>query len=371
MSRGRSRRLWRSPYVFVAAAILFASGLTAGGATLASFNSQTENPATAADGFLGAPSTPRAAVPSGNNALLTWTPATHGLDGQQLWGYDNGTTSTCANPATTLNGAITSSATSLTVASYSAFPASGTFSIEVDDEQMTVTAGAGTATWTVTRGVNGTTAASHASGAPVTLGALLETVGSATANTVTDSSTQLDSPRSTADGHYACYRMVSTRSNATDWTASSSFPASLLGLVPTNVAIAYTTYFNDNNGPATITITYNQNIAYSGPATFYVCLNAGPPFTLTLGSNGSCTAGIGTFSGGSDNSKTYSCKTSTASTSGNQLIVNATGCSSGSGGRGALTGSATYTGTGTTLTSSVGSAGQCTTTPCQLAHTYP
>jgi hypothetical protein len=52
--------------------------------------------------------------------------------------------------------------TTITVASASGFPTSA-FRARIDDEYMDVTAGFGTTTWTVTRGVNGSTAASHAS----------------------------------------------------------------------------------------------------------------------------------------------------------------------------------------------------------------
>lgn len=68
---------------------------------------------------------------------------------------------------TTLNGAITNAQTTITVASASGFPTSGTYRIQVDNELMTVTGGQGTSTWTVTRGVGGTTAAAHSSGAAV------------------------------------------------------------------------------------------------------------------------------------------------------------------------------------------------------------
>ena len=61
---------------------------------------------------------------------------------------------------TTLSGAMNASQTTLSVASSSGFPTT-TFRIRVDDEQMNVTGGFGTNTWTVARGVNGTTAASH------------------------------------------------------------------------------------------------------------------------------------------------------------------------------------------------------------------
>lgn len=63
--------------------------------------------------------------------------------------------------STTLTSAITAAQTSLTVASSTGFPSSQ-FKIRIDDEVMTVTGGYGTTSWTVTRGVSGTTAASHA-----------------------------------------------------------------------------------------------------------------------------------------------------------------------------------------------------------------
>src|SRR5213082_2202547 len=63
--------------------------------------------------------------------------------------------------STTLASAITSSQTSITVASASGFPTSGNFRVRIDDEDMTVTGGQGSTSWTVTRGVNSTTAANH------------------------------------------------------------------------------------------------------------------------------------------------------------------------------------------------------------------
>lgn len=65
----------------------------------------------------------------------------------------------------TLNGAISAAVTSLTVTSASSFPAAP-FTIQVDNEQMTVTAVA-TNTFTVTRGANGTQPASHSNGVAV------------------------------------------------------------------------------------------------------------------------------------------------------------------------------------------------------------
>lgn len=58
-----------------------------------------------------------------------------------------------------------SSNTSMNVASASGFPGSGNYDVQVDTEVMTVTAGQGTTTWTVTRGANGSSAISTISAA--------------------------------------------------------------------------------------------------------------------------------------------------------------------------------------------------------------
>jgi len=64
--------------------------------------------------------------------------------------------------STQLSSAITGSGgTTISVLDYTGFPSTGNYYIMVDEEQMQVTGGQGTATWTVTRGTNGTTAAAH------------------------------------------------------------------------------------------------------------------------------------------------------------------------------------------------------------------
>ncbi len=67
-----------------------------------------------------------------------------------------------------LQSAITSGSTQLTLTSASKFPNLPSFTIKIDSEQLLVTAVSGT-TITVTRGVNGTTAASHNANTTVTL----------------------------------------------------------------------------------------------------------------------------------------------------------------------------------------------------------
>ena len=66
--------------------------------------------------------------------------------------------------STTLNGAIDNAVTELVVSSAAGLPTSGSFRIRIEEELLEVTAGQGTTTWTVTRGADGTTPASHADG---------------------------------------------------------------------------------------------------------------------------------------------------------------------------------------------------------------
>jgi hypothetical protein len=68
--------------------------------------------------------------------------------------------------STALNGAINNSTTSLTVLSGTGAP-SASFRVRVDDELMLVTSVGGGTSWTVTRGIESTSAASHADGATV------------------------------------------------------------------------------------------------------------------------------------------------------------------------------------------------------------
>lgn len=70
------------------------------------------------------------------------------------------------NPVTTLDGAINNSVTNLTVSDASLFPTSGDFTIKIGSELLRVTGVSG-ATFTVTRGSEGTVADSHSNSATV------------------------------------------------------------------------------------------------------------------------------------------------------------------------------------------------------------
>jgi hypothetical protein len=104
----------------------------------------------------------------------TWT-VTRGADGTVAAAYLSGAAVALAKlPATTLTAPVTAAATHVSVASAAGFPATNGFTIEIDNEEMVVTAGAGTTTWTVTRGADGTTAAAHLTGAAATLVTILD-----------------------------------------------------------------------------------------------------------------------------------------------------------------------------------------------------
>lgn len=82
---------------------------------------------------------------------------------------------TSANATTTLNGSITSGSASVVVTSATNFPASGSYYAQIraegsnTTEDVLITAGQGTTTWTITRAQNSTAASAHASGATIFL----------------------------------------------------------------------------------------------------------------------------------------------------------------------------------------------------------
>ena len=65
-----------------------------------------------------------------------------------------------------LAGAMTASTTTMQVTNGASFPSTNGFRVKVEYEIVRVTAGAGSSTWTVTRGVDGTAAVAHGAGVP-------------------------------------------------------------------------------------------------------------------------------------------------------------------------------------------------------------
>ena len=78
--------------------------------------------------------------------------------------YSVGSTAT-----TSLASSMTASTTTMSVASSAGFPTSNGFRVKVNYEIVRVTGGAGTATWTVKRGLDGTVATTHSSSTPVSV----------------------------------------------------------------------------------------------------------------------------------------------------------------------------------------------------------
>lgn len=72
-----------------------------------------------------------------------------------------------AQTVTVTDNPLTAGATTMHVSSATGFPGSGNYLIQIDSEVIQVTGGQGTTTWTITRGTNGTSGASHALGAVV------------------------------------------------------------------------------------------------------------------------------------------------------------------------------------------------------------
>ncbi len=96
-------------------------------------------------------------IAGSSNSILPIAPGTD----PRLW-ERNGN-----RAATTLAAGVTAADDTITVESATGFPFAPTYNIVIDQEEMTVTQIAGGTTWTVRRGVNGTTPADHEKGSGV------------------------------------------------------------------------------------------------------------------------------------------------------------------------------------------------------------
>jgi hypothetical protein len=237
-----------------------------------------------------------------------------------------GPAATGTSCGTTLNGAITNAQTTITVASASGFPTSGNYSIQVDNELMTVTGGQGTTTWTVTRGAGGTSAAAHSSGAAVV---------SATPVTASTSyavgSRLYDSSSDTSAANTDCYDAKTTSSPVSGATygtqlnfnpiANNPFCSTALLYIQEQSTVGASTYDycwfgrgsafgdqspsgEDSNGqcrtPTTLTLsgTYSSGQATYGLTVAALAGNIRSGDTITLAENGTtttCTAAANYF----------------------------------------------------------------------------
>jgi hypothetical protein len=96
------------------AVLLVGAGLAAGALVGFSADTQTQT-STLAGGWLNAPTSLQAPVVRGNGATLTWTPATHDVAAQSIYGTDRGTTTNCtgATYATAFDTGVAANATTV------------------------------------------------------------------------------------------------------------------------------------------------------------------------------------------------------------------------------------------------------------------
>ncbi|HLX32337.1 MAG TPA: hypothetical protein VKR79_06145 [Gaiellaceae bacterium] len=176
--------------------------------------------------------------------------------------------------STTLNGSITSSQTSLTLTSAAGFPSSGNYTIQVDSEQMTVTGGQGTTNLTVTRGVNGTTAAAHNSGATVTQTSITDSQTSLTvasgANFTNGDTVIVDNEEMTLTAGGGTTSWTVTR--AANGTSASSNHANgaTITKVNYNLDTGGTLHGNIDNGDTIKLIQSGNTMTCTAAATYYI-----------------------------------------------------------------------------------------------------
>jgi hypothetical protein len=121
--------------------------------------------------------------------------------GDAAYAADSGT-------ATTLGGNLSSTATTLTVPSAAGFPASAEFRVKIGSEILLVTAGgSGTTTWTVERGMDGTTAAAQSTGAAVTLKRRVDLASCSSAVPAPDPCSELVPTKTSAGADGKSYRV--------------------------------------------------------------------------------------------------------------------------------------------------------------------
>jgi len=173
----------------------------------------------------------------------------------------------------------------------------------------------------------------------------------------TDSSATDSGANSPAFTDWWCYQIVSTLAG-TSWRSVPTTLGSIRLLVPTGVSYNSTGKIKTGT---TITITFNQNITYSGAGSVTVCTWSTTNSVL-IGDAGcaasSDTPTVGRLNGGTVSLTTSIC-TATPTPSGATLSIAITSCSGNGNTANVSSGPVTYIGSVTTVTSSTGSWAQC------------
>ncbi len=224
---------------------------------------------------------------------------------------------------TTLNGGISPTDTTITVLSTAGFPTTGT--LIIDSEEMAYAGTTGTTFTSVTRGVNGTTAASHSSGATVrskaALGNITPTlthIGTANANCTGPTPATLVS---LAFGATGTFQWTCTMNGAVGQTiqfqgsASATSPAAITSNTATSELGALVSYdvvlTPDSVTSGSANVTFSFSVTNRGGGQIQ-CINFYHPpsgFTYSSANNtcGMANAAIGggrRFSGGTFNNNT-------------------------------------------------------------------
>jgi len=190
---------------------------------------------------------------------------------------------------------------------------------------------------------------------------LAATMSSATTSSYTASGT------SAANGHWWCYRLVST--SATAWTASATFAPVRVGLIPTAVAFANgaTATSGTIDAGDTITIAFNQNVTTVSGSNVCVFSGASGAGAILIGDTTCSSAAtdaytIGRLTGLTIGGSGSQSLTATISAAGTQVSVAVTQTGP------TVSGTSTFTAS-TGITSSTGSAAACTAANCLVTAT--
>jgi hypothetical protein len=321
MIRKALRRANRS-YVFtLVLALLFAAGYV--GSTYAYFDGTVSDTATYAGGTIGLPILIGTPAPQGYGASFGWTPATIGLNGQAIYSFDNGGTSSCTG--LTYTAVVTGIATNVATTTVSG-PSSQNGHYVCYEIRSTHGGPAGT---------SGTTTQ-----------AFTYTTANATTTVTTPVTTVL-----TMTG--------------LGWYQVTDFAGVRVGLIPTSVATANGGTSGSLDNGDTVTIVYNQVVTVgSSPVTVMGCANATAGQGKILLGASSCAGSpsIGQITGLTMTGSTRTYTSSAVTPSSSTVVLTVGGGASGANGRTPVTGSGTFTGSGSNIASSVGSATVCNCT---------
>lgn len=192
------------------------------------------------------------------------------------------------------------------------------------------------------------------------------------ASIAVSATTTTDSRGASANGHWLCYQIRATHGS---WFKGTNFAAVQVGLVPAGIASSNSggTSGQIENGDK-ITLTFNQNVSYSGASPISVCVWKNPANSIVIGDTGCAastdTGTIGNLTGLSIPNANRTYVTSSVAASANTVVITLGGGGPGANGRTQVSGGGTfaYNGTANTILSTSGSASVCTASNCPWSY---